>query len=319
MSTSHHHDGHEEQQTELIPGLPTDISTRILTQIPPHHHPRLRSTSRIWRSFFSPSSILPLRHHLLPLHLHHLLLLFPRDPSLSSPILLHLPRHRHHHLAFTHLPHLPCSPHFYALSNFLPIPLPLHRLLLLGGSRFDNRSFPPDLPVPSPDVHSFDFASSAWSPLPPMLTPRGGFACGVGAGGVVIVAGGGSRHGLFGAGGGSRIGSVEVLDLGGRGGWEERARMPRPRAGCVGFSVGEREFWVMGGYGDYRAVGGVLPVDMHCRDAVVYDLERDEWREVGDMWQEGERERLGAVAVVEGEGGARVPGVYMLDRNDIFR
>lgn len=93
--------------------------------------------------------------------------------------------------------------------------------------------------------------------------------------------------------------------------------MGRRRAGCVGFVRGE-EFWVMGGYGEYRTVGGVVPRDVYCRDAVVMELRTGKWREIGDMWEEGERRRLGKVGVVDAGPGEDV-GVFMLDQNDIFR
>ncbi|KAH9602780.1 hypothetical protein KSS87_023067, partial [Heliosperma pusillum] len=99
------------------------------------------------------------------------------------------------------------------------------------------------------------------------------------------------------------------------------------RAGCVGFMArrgnGE-EFWVMGGYSGSTTILGVLPVDEQCRDSVVLDLGSGEWREVGDMWGDGQRGRLGKVVVVEEEEGVEVrvglPEVFMLDENhDICR
>lgn len=103
----------------------------------------------------------------------------------------------------------------------------------------------------------------------------------------------------------------------GTGEWRAGEGMERCRAGCVGFVRGG-EFWVMGGYGEYRPVSGVVPRDVYCRDAVVMGLESGKWREVGDMWEEGERSRLGKVGVVEGADGQDVQ-VFMLDRNEIFR
>lgn len=158
-----------------------------------------------------------------------------------------------------------------------------------------------------------------------MLNPRGSFACAaVPDSDQIIVAGGGSRHRLFGAAG-SRICSVERYDVG-RNEWVALDGLPRFRAGCVGFFVGngeerEREFWVMGGYGESRTVSGVFPVDEYYRDVVVMELEKNgggKWREVGDMWGEGERPRAGKIVVVEDHNGG-VPGVFMLDVNDIFR
>lgn len=137
-----------------------------------------------------------------------------------------------------------------------------------------------------------------------------------------MVAGGGSRHCVFGAAG-SRISSVERYDVE-RDQWVELDRLPGLRAGCVGFVVEERmEFWVMGGYGEERTIGGVLPVDEYCRDAVVMELKSGgdggKWMEVGDMWGERERVRVGKIVVVEDEEGPGRPGVFMLKGHHILR
>lgn len=152
-----------------------------------------------------------------------------------------------------------------------------------------------------------------------MLLPRGSFACAaIPNSDRIIVAGGGSRHTMFGAAG-SRMSSVEMYDIG-RNEWVALDGLPRFRAGCVGFMVGD-EFWVMGGYGESRTVLGVFPVDEYYRDAVVMKFNKGEigkWREVGDMWDEGERRRLGRIAVIEDINGGS-PSVFMLDKADIFR
>ena len=76
---------------------------------------------------------------------------------------------------------------------------------------------------------------------------------------------------------------------------------------------------MMGGYGESRTVSGVFPVDDYYRDAVMMELNSGgKWREIGDMWEEGERRRLGKIVVVEDEDW-EVPGIFMLDGSDIFR
>ncbi|KAF9615965.1 hypothetical protein IFM89_027378 [Coptis chinensis] len=63
--------------------------------------------------------------------------------------------------------------------------------------------------------------------------------------------------------------------------WVEMDGLPRFRAGCVGFLVGngeEMEFWVMGWYGESRTVSGVFPVDEYYRDGCGFGVE--EWWEV---------------------------------------
>ena len=82
------------------------------------------------------------------------------------------------------------------------------------------------------------------------------------------------------------------------------------------------EFWVMGGYGASRTISGVFPVDEYYKDAVVMELKNGfgdgKWRQVGDMWGEGERMRLGKIVVVENEDQG-CPGIFMLDGNEILR
>ncbi|GAV61583.1 Kelch_1 domain-containing protein/F-box-like domain-containing protein [Cephalotus follicularis] len=297
----------------LIPGLPNDIAAQILSYIPYSHQPRVKSTCKSWRAFLSSETLFSLRYERKQ-RLSHLLCIFTQDPSISSPHLFDPVN-----LAWCPLPPMPCNPHAYGLCNFAALSLGPH-LYVLGGSLFDTRSIPLDRPLPSSTAFRFSFLTSSWYSLAPMITPRGSFACAaVPDSGQIIVAGGGSRHTMFGAAG-SRICSVERYDVE-RDEWVALDGLPRFRAGCVGFFAGngveDREFWVMGGYGESRTVSGVFPVDEHYIDAVVMDG-YGKWREVGDMWREGERTRVGKIAVVDDENGG-VPAVFMLDREDIFR
>lgn len=215
---------------------------------------------------------------------------------------------------------MPCNPHVYGLCNFTSVCIGPH-LYVLGGSLFDTRSFPLDYPCPSSSAFRFDFVSFSWEILSPMINPRGSFACSATPNAdKILVAGGGSRHTMFGAAG-SRMSSVEMYDIG-KDEWVPLDELPRFRAGCVGFFVGngeEREFWVMGGYGESRTVSGVFPVDQYYRDVAVMEMKNGgKWRELGDMWEEGERWKLGKIVVVE-DGPSDAPAVFMLDRGDIFR
>ncbi|KAL0437384.1 UNVERIFIED_CONTAM: F-box/kelch-repeat protein OR23 [Sesamum radiatum] len=178
---------------------------------------------------------------------------------------------------------MPCNPHVYGLSNFISVSVGPH-LYVLGGSLFDTRSFPLDRPSPSSSAFRFDFATFSWESLSPMITPRGSFACAaVPECGKIVVAGGGSRHTMFGAAG-SRMSSVEMYDIV-KDEWVALDGLPRFRAG----------------------------------DAVVMELKNGgRWRELGDMWEEGERRRLGKIVVVD-DGSWDCPGIFMLDRGEIFR
>ncbi|KAK6120043.1 hypothetical protein DH2020_046173 [Rehmannia glutinosa] len=293
----------------LIPGLPNDLGALILAFVPYSHHSRLKSTCKSWRRFFSSKTLIYLRQNYVIAP--KLLCIFPQDPSVFSPYLFD-PKN----LSWCPLPPMPCNPHVYGLSNFISVSVGPH-LYVLGGSLFDTRSFPLDRPSPSSSAFRFDFATFTWDSLAPMITPRGSFACAaVPESGKIVVAGGGSRHTMFGAAG-SRMSSVEMYDIK-KDEWVALDGLPRFRAGCVGFFSG-REFWVMGGYGESRTVSGVFPVDEYYRDAVAMELKNGgKWRELGDMWEEGERRRLGKIVVVE-DGGWDCPEIFMLDRSEIFR
>lgn len=141
----------------------------------------------------------------------------------------------------------------------------------------------------------------------------------LGGSGMIIVAGGGSRHTMYPCEG-NRSRVVEAFDVS-TGEWSEIESLPRCRAGCFGWIMNgkeEEEFWVMGGYGGYRAVSGVFPADVYYKDGSVYGLKSRTWREIENMWEDGERRKLGLVAVVYEDNGD-TSGVFMLDKNDILR
>ncbi|KAK1437310.1 hypothetical protein QVD17_03101 [Tagetes erecta] len=318
---------HPQNQTlTLIPGLPYDLAALILAFLPYSHHNKLKSICKSWKHFFSSRFLHSIRHKHIPISkISHLLCIFPQDPSVSSPYIFD-PQSR----AWSNLPLMPCNPHVYGLCNFVTISHNSY-VYVLGGSLFDTRSFPLDRPSPSSSVFRYDFVSQTWDSLPPMLSPRGSFACAAVSksvsnsdnSGSIVVAGGGSRHTMFGAAG-SRMSSVEMYDIG-RNEWVALDGLPRFRAGCVGFMVGngdgdgEKEFWVMGGYGESRTILGVFPVDEYYRDAAVMRFKNGgvgKWRGVGDMWEEGERRQLGRIAVVDDAASSQI---FMLDKNDILR
>ncbi|XP_075642436.1 F-box/kelch-repeat protein OR23 isoform X1 [Castanea sativa] len=306
-----------DESLTLIPGLPKDVAALILSLIPYSHQARLKATCKSWRLFLSSKTLRRLRRRELCSQ-SHLLCIFPQDPSLESPFLFD-----RDNLAWAPLPTTPPNPHTYGLCNFTSLSIGAH-LYVLGGSLFDTRSFPIDRPSPSSSTFRFDFTTHSWESLAPMIHARGSFACAAGSNNHILVAGGGSRHPVFSAAG-TRMNSVERYDIG-KNEWVELERLPGMRAGCVGFVVEKEEksgFWVMGGYGEERTIGGVFPVDEYCRDAVVMQFNNStgcgNWREVGDMWEQGERVRVGKIVVVEDHERSGHPGVFMLDGNHIFR
>ncbi|KAM1234567.1 hypothetical protein ACFX2J_004127 [Malus domestica] len=193
---------------------------------------------------------------------------------------------------------MPSNPHVYGLCNFTSFSIRSH-IYVIGGPLFDTRSFSIDRPSLSSVVFLFDFSTSSWDFLTPMLTPRGSFACAaVPKLKVILITGGGSRHTFFSAAG-SRMS------------WSE-------------FFVGdgENEFWVMDGYNKFRTISRVFPMDEHYRDVIVMALKNGNggcrWREVGDMWEARKRMRLGKIVVVEDGDDCGGPAVFMLDGNVIF-
>ncbi|GMY18851.1 F-box/kelch-repeat protein OR23 [Fagus crenata] len=301
-----------DESLTLIPGLPNKVAAVILSFIPYSNQARLKPTCKSWRLFLSSKTIISLRQERSS---SHLLCIFPQDPSLASPFLFD-----RENLAWAPLPTTPPNPHSYGLCNFVSLSIGAH-LYVLGGSLFDTRSFPIDRPSPSSCTFRFDFTTNSWESLAPMKHARGSFGYAVVPGSdEILVAGGGSRHAVFGAFG-SRMNSVERYDIG-KNEWVELERLPGMRAGCVGFFVEDEErsgFWVIGGYGEERTIGGVSPVDEYCRDAVVMDGSFGKWREVGNMWEQGERVRVGKIVVVQDDNRRGRPAVFMLDGNDILR
>ncbi|XP_011622772.1 F-box/kelch-repeat protein OR23 isoform X2 [Amborella trichopoda] len=304
-------DGEEEKQTLIIPGLPNDVARLCLACLPFSHHARLKCVSRSWRSALSSRSLFDIRSQWGKGE--DLLCVFPEDPSLS-PGGLFDPRR----CVWSPIHPMPCDPSRYGLSNFGCVALG-PTVYVLGGSLFDARTFPMDRPTPSSAVFCYDLVRLSWAPRSPMLTPRGSFACGACGGSTIVVAGGGSRHAQFGVGG-SRVSAVERYDSRSDV-WEAEKGLPEVRAGCTGFVLGD-DFWVMGGYGLYRTVSGVFPVDDYYRDGAVLGLESGQWREILPMWEEGERSRLGQVVVLRkgGDDGASASwAIFMLDGCFIFR
>lgn len=300
-------EGDAESDACIIPGLPNDLACLCLACIPLWQHGVLKSVCRAWNAACSGKALFDIRKRWGKSE--EFLCLFRDDPSLTQGEIFD-PRSQ----MWTLLPPMPCDPSRYGLTNFECVEVGTG-LLVIGGSLFDARSFPMDRPLPSSAVFRYDLVSSRWDRLTDMGTPRGSFACGVWDD-QVFVAGGGSRHAQF-AAGGSRLSSVERYDLP-QDRWFLMESLQSIRAGCVGFLL-QDEFWVMGGYGDSRTMAGVLPVDEYYSDGEVLNLKTGRWRLLDPMWEEGERRRLGRVAILPGRGEGEPESVFMLDGSAIFR
>lgn len=311
--TSQNNEGYRSQEfgdngsSCILPGLPNDLACLCLACIPLWQHGTLKTVCKAWNGVFSGKSLFETRKRWGKCE--ELLCLFRDDPSITQGELFD-PRSQ----SWTLLPPMPSDPFTYGLTNFECVSIGTG-LLVIGGSLYDARSFPMDRPLPSSAVYRYDSSCSRWDRLPDMHTPRGSFACGVFEDCSVLVAGGGCRHAQFSAGG-SRLSSVEIYNaLENR--WSRINGLHNIRAGCVGFVLGD-EFWVMGGYGDSRTIAGILPVDEYYSDGEVMNLKTGSWRPLMPMWEDGERRRLGKVAIMRSGNGE--PGtVYMLDGSAIFR
>jgi hypothetical protein len=210
---------------------------------------------------------------------------------------------------------MPCSVSTYGLTNFHCIGVN-SGLLIIGGSLFDARNFPMDRPLASSRVFKYEPSLRRWSRLSDMRVPRGSFACGIYNEDVVIIAGGGSRHEQFPAAG-SKLSAVEKYDMKNNR-WHFVESLRNVRAGCAGFMY-EGEFWVIGGYGSPRTYPDGVPANEYYRDGEILDLTTGTWRYLQPMWKEGERERLGKVAVMHPEEDASETSIFMLDDSVIFR
>lgn len=299
-------DGLGDDEICIIPGLPNDLACLCLACLPLWQHSSLKSVCKAWNVVFSGKALFEVRKRWEKCE--EIMCLFRDDPSITQGELFD-PRSQ----LWSLLPPMPSETFTYGLTNFECVSLG-NSLLVIGGSLYDARSFPMDRPLPSSAVYRYDPLNSRWDRLSDMRTPRGSFACGVWED-AVFVAGGGSRHAQF-AAGGSRLSSVERYGLADDR-WSALENLQNIRAGCVGFVLGD-EFWVMGGYGGSRTIAGILPVDEYYADGEIMDLKTGAWRILKPMWEEGERRRLGKVAVLSNSKD-EPDSVFMLDGSAIFR
>ncbi|KAL6282757.1 hypothetical protein ACE6H2_013686 [Prunus campanulata] len=123
-----------DKTVTLIPGLPNDVASLILSFIPYSHQARLKPTSKSRKLFLSSKTLIALRqtHH----NLSHLFCIFPQDLSIASPYLFDL-----QNLAWCPLPPMYCNPHVYGLCNFTSLSIGPH-LYVIGGPVKELRKTP---------------------------------------------------------------------------------------------------------------------------------------------------------------------------------
>ncbi|KAM1003871.1 hypothetical protein ACFX2C_004137 [Malus domestica] len=175
---------------------------------------------------------------------------------------------------------MPSNPHVYGLCNFTSFSIRPH-IYVIGGPLFDTRSFSIDRPSLSSVVFLFDFSTSSWDFLAPMLTPRESFACVTVPKLKVILA------------------TEFFVDDGENEFWVMDGYSKSRTISRV-FPVDEH-------YRDV-VVMALKNGNGGCR-----------WREVGDMWEARKRMRLGKIVVVKDGDDCGGPAVFMLDGNVIFR
>lgn len=260
------------QEELLIPGLPDDVARRCLLRAPLASHGVCRAVTRAWRAFFSdPATYAARRAAGLA---EELLFAFSADPAVTAGEVFD-PRWGR----WRALPHMPSEPYTYGLTNHECVAMGAS-VYVLGGVIYDARTYPRESPVPSARVYRYDVATDTWSQVADMLRPRGAFAA-VCMGGRIYVAGGGSRHAQFKAGG-RPMRAAEVYDPADDT-WRPLPALSKVRAGSCGAVVGGK-FLVMGGYGSSHTVDGVLPIDEIYSNGEVFDATAGAWRELPDLW-----------------------------------
>ncbi|KAH7295649.1 hypothetical protein KP509_27G058900 [Ceratopteris richardii] len=288
----------------IVPGLPDDLAHLCLAFVPLCHHGRLKVVCKSWHAALSSKILLNIRNRWKKAE--EFLCIFRDDPSVAGGEIFD-PRNK----AWALLPLMPCDLSTYGLSNFCCVAVGAE-VFVIGGSLFDARNYPLDKPLASSAVFKCDIFCGSWKQLSDMTVPRGSFACAV-SDDFLIVAGGSSRHITL-PSEGDGVSTVEIYDMK-RNEWHFQEGLKTIRAGCVGFLYNE-EFWVIGGYGGSRTIAGVLPADEHYRDGEILNLRSGEWRYLQPMWKEGERRKLGQVAIIEKDESF---GIFMLEGSIIFR
>ncbi|KAI3434232.1 uncharacterized protein J3R85_006688 [Psidium guajava] len=253
--------------SELIPGLPDELSLECLSRVPHTAQPAASAVCCRWRNLLQSRYFYHLRRKLG--HTRMLACLVQALPSQLPPG-----------------GHKPVGPPGYAITVFDPetgtwdlldpVPdytdgLPLFcqlascdgKLVALGG--WDPASY-----EPVADVFVYDFAAGRWRRGAAMPRRTSFFAVGA-HGGRVYVAGGHDE-------GKNALRSAWAYDVG-RDEWAELAPMSRGRDECEGVVAG-RFFWVVSGYGT-QDQGGFEG------SAEAYEFETGEWRRLEGVWEPG--------------------------------
>ncbi|KAF8010467.1 hypothetical protein BT93_J1180 [Corymbia citriodora subsp. variegata] len=254
--------------SELIPGLPDELSLECLSRLPHTAQRAASAVCRRWRHLLQSRDFYHLRRKLG--HTHKLACLVQALPSQLPPG-----------------GRKPVGPPRYAITVFDPetgawdlldpVPdypdgLPLFcRLASCDGELVVLGGWDPKTYEPVADVFVYDLAARRWRRGAAMPRRASFFAVGA-HGGRVYVAGGHDE-------GKNALRSAWAYDVG-RGEWAELAPMSRGRDECEGVVVAGRSFWVVSGYGTEEQGG-------FEGSAEVYEFGTREWRRVEGVWEPG--------------------------------
>lgn len=275
-SSTENYQAQQQQQKQLIPGLPDEIVIDCLVRVPHQFHSNMKLVSKSWRSLIMhPSFYQERRRSGKAEHMVFLIQPLPIPISIPTPSPLLTLKEKE----------TPISPPQYGLSIYNatkqtwqrmmgPKHIPMFcqclaipnsgKLLLLGG-------WDPDTLEPVSDVYILDLIGGArWRRAASMSVARSFFACGLVGQSMVYVAGGHDNQK-------NALQSAEVYDVNADE-WRLLPPMAEERDECQGLSwEGDSRFWVLSGYstedqGRFRS------------DAECYDPKTESWSRIEGVW-----------------------------------
>lgn len=251
----------DQEFTELIPGLPEELTLECLTRL---HYSAHRLSSRVckrWRDLLQSKDFY--YHRKKTGFTHKAACLVQALPVESESKPTGQPRYGISlfdpvNLSWDRVDPVPKYPD--GLPMFCQLASTEGKLILMGG--WDPSSW-----EPVRDVFVYEFTTQRWTQCADMPSTRSFFATGA-VEGRILVAGGHDESK-------NALNSAWVFDIE-KNEWCELRRMSEERDECEGIVMGS-EFWVLSGYG--TETQGVFK-----SSAEVYDIGRGEWRRVEDAW-----------------------------------
>lgn len=307
----------QQQQKQLIPGLPDEIAMDCLVRVPSKFHSNMKLVCQSWRSLIMHASFY--RERRRSGTAEHMVCLIQPLPTPSPPLQTESsgsddekssekeegvdeksssrPPLVQHGLSIYNATHRtwhrmmrPCG-----AGGQVRIPmfcqcvaLPASgKILLLGG-------WDPNTLEPVPDVYVLDLIGAGggpWRRAAPMSVARSFFACGVVGQSTVYVAGGHDNQK-------NALQSAEVYDANANE-WRTLPAMAEERDECQGLSwEGDSRFWVISGYNTESQ--GIFRSDGEC-----YDPTTGSWSKIEEVWPYGSVSPRGLTAAVTSNSGCQ--------------